>query len=476
MDNGPHELTEVCEDTINHATVLRYPFQAIDLGWLVEYIDTCLSREERRAAALRILNDFMAFAVLHDDPFLEEATIQLSETMSSKFTDSWPKCARGTTASYDVARCVFELIRSASKCQKMSLGERNEFINNCEKHLKRIENALDSASNIAGKKKACEVLAAALSQVHELRRTPDSCDALGGLLAQLKALFFCYSPCISVYSMFCKANANGTSSYVCSESCPCFAKLKSMYTLFIRDVEKMKVIDCLLMMAVKEEDKFVSRLAEDLFTRFDCRSPFLEKPVRRIQNGALFAARVALFDAYRHVKSMLTDCRASSSSLTPLMENVVLALYIIRREMKDIKGLNEQVAPVEHALATADTAFLRLGSEKAEQHLRTLNGYIVTIFTFLSAPEFHLAVHSRDNRADVAGGKMCGNPKCANDAKNVATCGGCHATSYCGIPCRDEHWEEHKSFCAEMRSRMATPAEIKMADAPIRVLKPVGFK
>ncbi|RNF04655.1 uncharacterized protein Tco025E_07912 [Trypanosoma conorhini] len=473
-----HVVTEAAlERTVNNATVFRYPFSAMDLGWLVGYIDAFLMKSERWAAAMRITTCFMTFTVLHEDPLMEDATFQLHKTMVERsIKKSWPRRNRDLSNAFDAAYHVFETICIVAKYPNLEPAGKVGILRMSEKLIQGMEKPLDTPLLNVDAKKRSEALSATFARLQALGRAPDSLDAFDALMASLKMVFACYAASLGVHNLLQDANVSHMNSYVCCEGCPCYAKLRTTYTLFIRDVEKTKVIDCLLMMAVKEEDAFVSKLAEGLFTQFDCRSPFLEKPVRRIQNGALFMVRIALFDALRHIKAVLMDPRASPARLAPQLDNVVLALCIARREMKAVRGLSEHPPLVDKALATADSIYPRLGAEKASQELRTLMEYVAKIFALVSAPQFHLAVHSKDPLVGKGANFCCGNPKCPGQVKEMLKCSGCRVTFYCSVACQRDDWKTHRFLCKEMGSRRAAPTPVKTAECPIQTLKPAAFR
>ncbi|ESS60722.1 hypothetical protein TCDM_11738 [Trypanosoma cruzi Dm28c] len=476
-NNDSQAVTEATsERTVNNATVFRYPFNTMDLGWLVGYIDAFLVKSERWAAAMRLTTCFMTFTVLHEDPLMEDATFQLHKTMLDRsIKKSWPRRNRDLSNTFDAAYHVFETICIVSKYPNLDPAGKAGILRMSEKLIQGMEKPMDNVVIKIDLKKKSETLHATLARLQALGRAPESLSAFDALMASLKMVFFCYVASLGVNNMMLDANLNKMDSYVCCEGCPCHAKLRTTYTLFIRDVEKTKVIDCLLIMAVKEDDAFLSKLAEGLFTQFDCRSPFLEKPVRRIQNGALFMVRIALFDAFRHVKALLVDLRASPASLAPQIDNVVLALYITRREMRGMKGLNEHLPLVNKALATADSIYSRLGTENASQELRTLKDYITKIFFLVSAPEFHLAVHSKDPLVGKGAKLCCGNPDCPGKVREMLKCSGCRVTFYCSVTCQRDDWKTHRFLCKEMGCRKAAPAPIKMAECSTETLKPAAF-
>lgn len=475
-DEG-HVVTEAAsERTLNNASVFRYPFQGMNLRWLEEYIDAYIPEGERWQAAVCILNVLMAFTVIHEDPFLEDATFHFYSTMQDRGNKKcWPKRSQDASIIFEVAHHVFETICVTAKYPSIDPTGKVGLLKMGEKLIKDIVKAVEAPSVNVDTKKANQTLNTTLSRMQALRRTPDSPEGFDALIGSLKALFFCFSPCAGMHDTSQGMDANTMDTYVCCEGCPCYAKLRTTYTLFVRDVEKTKIIDCLLMMAVKNDNAYVSELVEGLLTQFDCRSPFLERPVRRIQNGALFMVRIALFDAFRHVKTLVMDSRASHATLVPPMDNIVLALYVTWREIKDIKGLNEHVVLVDLALATAESIYPHLGTEKALQKLRTLKEQITNIFVCVSSPEFHLAVHSKDPLVGKGANVKCGNPECPGKVKEMLKCSGCRVTFYCCVECQKEDWKAHRLLCREMGIRKLTVTPIKAAECPMQTLKPAAF-
>ncbi|RNE98310.1 hypothetical protein TraAM80_08840 [Trypanosoma rangeli] len=473
-----HVVTEATlERTVNNATVLRYPFSTMDLGWLVGYIDAFLLKSERWSAAMRITTCFMTFTVLHEDPLMEDATFQLHKMMVDRsIKKSWPRRNRDLSNAFDAAYHVFETICIVAKYPNLEPAGKVGILRMSEKLIQGMEKPMDPPLPNVDVKRRSEALSVTLTRLQALGRVPDSLDAFDALMASLKMVFFCYAASLGVQNMLQDTNISQTNSYVCCEGCPCYVKFRTTYTLFIRDVEKTKVIDCLLMMAVKEDDAFVSKLTEGLFAQFDCRSPFLEKPVRRIQNGALFMVRIALFDAFRHTKALLMDSRASPASLAPQLDSVALALCIARREMKGVKGLSEHPPLVDKALATADGIYPRLGTEKASQGLRALKDHIAKIFALVSAPQFHLAAHSKDPPLGKDANLRCGNPMCPGQVKEMLKCSGCRVTFYCSVACQRDDWKTHRFLCKEMGCRRTAPAPVAIAECPIQTLKPAALQ
>ncbi|RHW72685.1 MYND finger [Trypanosoma brucei equiperdum] len=465
---------QAVESTMNNATVLRYPFQSIDLGWLVDYIGACFQPEDRFPAALRLLNDFMAFAVLHKDPFLGEACYEFYNATAAKDEEEWPRFPKGMDSFCDIARRVFEAIRLVSKYPQWDVNSKVEALGNIKEFILDIGEPRNTPTKFSTSN-AEEAMKTTLSLINGLRASLDNLEIFGALMDSLRALFFCFSPCVGVYSMFQGANANGTGTYVCCDRCPCYVKFRSTYTLFIKDIEKMKVIDCLLMMAVKEDDAFACKLVEDLLQRLDYRNPFLDKPVRRVQNGSLFAARVALFDAFRHVKAIMTGSINLHTDLPSHVASVALALHVVRREVKNMACASEQLPVLDRALTTADNIYTRLGKGSVTQHLHTLKEYIITTFAFLSEPQYHLAVHSKTPPNENGVTPKCHNPCCPGNVKEVLKCAACRTVSYCGVACQREDYKSHRPLCMEMARRKVAPTIIKTAETEVQTLKSAAF-
>lgn len=472
-----HVVTEAAaEKIINNASVFRYPFQTMNLSWLDEYIDTCLDKEDRLQAAMCLLNVLMVFTIMHEDPFLEDAALQFYNTMREKSNKkSWPSRTKDASINFDVTHHIFETICVTAKYPNLESTGKVGLLKMTEKLIKDIVKTVETQPDKFDNKKVSGPLTTTLSRMQALRKTPESLDGFDALMSSLKALFFCFSPCVGIYSTLQDINAQTMNTYVCCEGCSCYAKLRSTYTLFIRDVEKTKIIDCLLMMAIKNDNGYVSKLAEDLFARFDCRSLFLEKPVRRIQNGAFFMVRIVLFDAIRHVNTLVMEMCASPARLVPLIDNIILALYITRKEIKDIKGLNNHVVLVDCAIATAERIYPKLGTEKISQELQTLKDQITNIFICISAPEFHLAVHSKDPLVGKGANVKCGNSDCPGNVKEMLKCSGCRVTFYCSVACQRKDWKTHQFLCREMGLRKLKVTPSKIEDCPIQTLKPAIF-
>lgn len=455
---------------VNYDSVLRYPFREMRMDWFDDFIDTTLS-SKRIEVATRLMDCLMAHTVLHEDPFLEKAVTYIYTRVSGNET------FRNMTGPFREAHDVFRIVCMTAKFTVSNASEKNALLNILDQHCRRFHAAAPTM-----KSDNTEALVAAAAHVTEcvtfLRKNMTSTEAFRRLMDAIKFLFFTVSTRngVSPYA------SNGTSlfnTFVCCDGCPCYAKLRTGPTVFLRDMEKIKVLDCVSIAAVNAKDRTMHDVSSKFLHNF-CKdfmeNPHLDDIGHLVHNGRLFYCRTALFDSLDNIESISSphsEIADLPSAKTLTLDRVVLALLWVKSEVKEIRLLCNLVPILNEALAAAEAAYSRLDYEDILQVLYTLKERILAVFLALSAPEFHLGVHSRDVFVGKQADMKCANPACPGTTKDLLKCSGCDVTFYCSSECQKADWDKHKNFCHEIESRRSEPPASTFAYGPVQVLKPV---
>lgn len=338
---------------------LRYPFAPMNLGWLHEYVSS-LGSPERYIAMCRILECLMAIAVSSTyDPFLEHAVVNFYTKFSA---ESWNKVQSHQAQSgghlaldgmtFELSRQVFEVIGlirrfpgSAMKSRKMlltivermldeavkvtatspslttnrSIPEIVSSVKGCVGTLKKLHSGgAFSMNSAAAEGNGCDVATAneetAATTTTALTTTTQTTpptpeeeaatntqieESLQHLSSWLKYLFFALSSTRPVLVPACPPPPPGVNLVTnCSESCACFSAFKNKFPIYLSDVEKVKVIDSLLVCghgATAEEEMFA--FAQELLLRYTI--DFCSRAVSHVQNGQFTLCRFYIFDALR---------------------------------------------------------------------------------------------------------------------------------------------------------------------------------
>ncbi|KPA78861.1 hypothetical protein ABB37_05933 [Leptomonas pyrrhocoris] len=453
---------------VNFDSVLRYPFREMRTEWFDDYMDN-ISSSKRIPVATRLMDCLMAHTVLHEDPFLEKVVTVIYNRVANN------EAFRNMTGVFGEAHEVFRIVCMTAKFTVSSASEKNVLLNLLEQHCTRFQIAAQKV-----KSDNSEALVAAAERVTEsvffLRKNMASTDAFRRLMDAIKSLFFI----VNTRNGVSPGSSDGKSvfnTFVCCDGCPCYAKLRTGPTVFLRDMEKIKILDCVMMAATNAKDALMLEMATRFLHNF-CKdfmeNPHLDDIGNLIHNGRLFYCRTALFDALNTITSPQPGFADVQTAKTVNLDRIVLALLWVKNEVKDIRILCKLVPTLNEALASAEVAYTRLDSDDVLQILHTLKEYILAIFAALSFPEYHLAVHSRDVFIGKQADMKCANPACPGSTKDLLKCSGCDVTFYCSSECQKADWDKHKNFCHEIESRRTQPTSAAFCYSSPQVIKPVS--
>lgn len=455
----------------NEATVLLYPFREMELGWWDDFLRSFRS-DERAIVQVRVMDCLMAHALLHEDPYLEEAVVQ----MGTKIPKQWSgNISQELIACFEVAHHIFKTICVTAKFPSLDDSKKRTLLKMTEQRNLEIENAAKKPEMRLGKK-VSQRIRMVITRVAALRDDLDSRAAFVDLMDSMKELFFSVSTRNGVDPP--TGDATWFDTFVCCEGCPCSARLRTGPTLYLRDIEKAKIMDCIMMCAIKLNDAVMRQLTTEMIVNHY--KDFLDDPQvddvsRHVQNGKLFFCRTAIYDALGGAGVLVDiheDVTQIQKDCTPLLVRTGMFIMWAKGELKDIRKLNELVPYLDRALACIESAYPRVGRPECRQDLATLDDLLTFVFKVLSAPEFHLAVHSRDVFVGKPADMKCANPGCPGTTKDLLKCSGCDVTYYCSSECQKTDWEKHKNFCHEIESRRAKPTPLPFEYGPIRCVKP----
>lgn len=476
-EDYPVSISEIVEDArrlqINEATVLLYPFREMKLAWWDEFIHSFRS-SERATVTVRVMDCLMAHALLHEDPFLEEAVVQIGQKLPKQWSGS---IGQNIVASFEVSHHIFKTICVTAKfpsfeqTPKLGLLKMSEQrILEIEKAAKKPEMKLDA--------KVTTAVRVVMDHLQNLRQDMDSRNAFVDLMDSMKELFFTVSTKSGVEPPQ-GPKATWFDTFVCCEGCPCCNRLRSGPTLYLRDMEKAKIIDCLMMCAVKQGSDLMRDLTTELMVhhyRNYMENPALDDIGRRIQNGRLFYCRTALYETLGCIQDLARfqgDAAVMKRDFAPVLDRAIMYVLWVKNEVKGLRTLGELVPCLDRILVSIEAAIPRLGNAECRQHMATIEDLLLFAFEALSAPEYHLAVHSRDVFLGKPADMKCGNTACPGLTKDLLKCSGCDIAYYCSPECQKEDWEKHKNFCHEIESRRAKPGPTPFQFGPAQCVKPV---
>lgn len=464
----------------NLASVLRYPFRSMELGWLDSYLRG-VPAAERATVLLRVMDILMAHTILHEDPFMEEAVTFLHRRIPEK---SLPEVSPELVDSFEVTHHVFKTICWTAKFPTSPEEERRGVLKITDTRTAYVCKVVQSKNSPAISAAVPIAAGVALEHVRLLREDLNSRTAFTDLMSSLKTLFFTLSTRSGVPL---QGRRPPFSTFVCCTGCSCYAQLRNGYTVFLHQLERAKIIDCAMIAAVNTDDDFMHDVVAELIGsggRDYMDAPQQDIISRFVHNGRLFYCRMALFDALNLLQFMgkrpdaaAARAKGEEDGYCTLPERVLyldrycLMLTWVRDEVAPLRALCELVPHANRTLMTAEGLYPRLMESDCLEDLSTLREYTAALFSAISAPEYHLAVHSRDGFVGKPATMRCACAQCPGKITDLLKCSGCDVTYYCSAQCQKADWERHKHFCHDMESRRGKPVAVESKMTAFKTLK-----
>eukprot|EP00796_Vickermania_ingenoplastis_P009668 gene9668-6765_t len=456
---GDVDVASLSPPMKNSASVLRYPFRQMNMSWWGPFVKA-ITNDSYPNTPLRITFCLIAHAIIHEDPFMENAVSYITSKFTMNFTPE---------ENYQ-----FELYKTICRIADFpSLTDLSKRLSFMEEEEQRFMELAKPIFDMHEKQR--EVVGAAVEEVCQnfqcLRVDTDTKNnAFFNLMNSLKKLYLKISPGTGI-----DVPDGPIDTFVCCEGCPCYARLRSLPTIFLRDVEKAKIIDCIMMAAVKENDVPLRDAASELlYNHFHdfMENPYVDDISYFIQNGKLFFCRAALFDALSLI-AYFTQSHETMRHHKDDVNRIVIPLLWVKNEIREIRGLHELVHFIDKALITAESSYQDVSRQDYPQAFHTIKDHIVVLFSELSSSKYHLAVHSRDVFTGKPIDMKCANPSCDGSTKDLLKCSGCDVTYYCSSQCQKADWDTHKNFCHDIESRRARPTPVEASFSNVMSIKPV---
>ncbi|EPY31952.1 hypothetical protein STCU_03071 [Strigomonas culicis] len=439
----------------NEASNFGYPFADMKMEWFEDYLST-LNPSEQNATAARVMECLMAHTILHDDPLLKGAVTELSRIHLKSILSETPN-------PFEIEYLVFQTVCLTANFPFYDEKKQTELLTKTEERLKDIDKVTKQKQCSISNKRIAPTIFRAIDNIRNLQSDRKSNTIYTKAMNALKELFFfTYGHRMAYLPDRPTPDFN---TFVCCDGCPCFADLRSTYTIYLRDIEKAKIVDCVTIVAVLENDKLLSGVAKDLL---ECHyngnvldDPSLDNIVNLIHNGVLFKCRAAVFFAI----NQLYDLQQMQQGLNYLPGDAVAALNFfmasmlwVKDQVKTMRDIDNVMTVLNATINNAERLHPYL-SERIDctQDLYNLVGNARTVFTSIAEPACHLAVHSRDVLYGKSSEMRCNNAKCPKLTNELLKCGGCDTTYYCSAACQKADWEGHKAFCQEIQSRRMKP-------------------
>lgn len=409
---------------------------------------------------VRITFCLIAYAVLHEDALLEAAVNYVTSKYPMKFTQE-------ETHLYELYKIICRLEDYPALRENQTT-----FLTSEEGHLTEVTKSILQSSSTAkqNKTQVVQLVEDACRGFQSLRDEVDAKSIFCHLMHTLKKLYLSLAGNVGV-----EVPDAPTDTFVCCEGCPCYARLRTLHTVFLRDIEKAKVIDCIMMTSVKENDVPLRDAASELlYNHFHdfMENPYLDDISYFIHNGKLFFCRAALFDALSLI-AYFAQANDGARARKDDVNRIVIPLLWVKNEIRDIRGLNTLVGLIDKALLTAEGCYVDAARADFLQAFHTIKDYIISVFGELSSPKYHLAVHSRDVFTGKHVDMKCANPSCDGNTKELLKCSGCDVTYYCSSHCQKADWDIHKIFCHDIESRRAHPTPVAAHFSPVMRIMPV---
>lgn len=467
-----HDMGPLQSNTKNSATILRYPFRQMNMNWWLPFVKA-ISSDTSPKTPLRITLCLIAHAIVHEDPFLENAVNYITSKIPLDFSTE----ESFQFKLYKTICCIadFQSMSDQENRVKFLAVERSSFAqlatSICNANEKNRDVVVPAVEEVQHNFQLLSSDVEASSPPSSGGHPPAHNEHFFALMNSLKKLY------LSISSGTGIDVPNGPiDTFVCCEGCPCYQRLRSLHTIFLRDVEKAKIIDCIMIAAVKENDVPLRDAASELlFNHFHdfMENPYLDSISYFIQNGKLFFCRAALFDALNIIAFYTQSTEPERANFTKDDVNrIAIPLLWVKSEIRELRGLQDFVSFIDKALVTAESFCTGPGNDYL-QAFHTMKDHIVVVFRELSESKYHLAVHSRDVFTGKPTDMRCANPSCDGLTRDLLKCSGCDVTYYCSSVCQKADWDTHKVFCHDIESRRAHPTPVEANYSPVMRIKPV---
>ena len=279
----------------------RYPLAPMNIGWLFEFVNG-LKNPQKGYTMCRVLECLMCSAVETSDPFIEHAVVHFY----TKFTcGNWSK-AQGLLAdglSFELCRQVFEVIGLIRRYPNANPKSRTMLLTLVERVVDDISKVPITSKTSQIHRLLPEIVENVRSSITALRNESnvDPDGSLHVLTSWLKFLFACLSSQQSQNPHFsdhegCEGAGSGGIA-PCGEHCPCAPRLRKLFPVYYSDVEKVKVIDALVVSSGMDRDEGIGNIARDLLQRYNIE--YCTRAVTHVHNGHIALARLHLFEACR---------------------------------------------------------------------------------------------------------------------------------------------------------------------------------
>jgi hypothetical protein len=503
--------------TAQHSNGLRYPFAPMNIGWLYEFVNSH-KNPQKGYIMCHILECLMCNAVTTSDPFMEHAVVHFY----TKFTcTAWTR-AQGQMqdgVSFELCRQVFEVIGLIRRYPSANTKSRKMLLTLVERVVDDISKVSITSKADAVNKAIPEVITSVRSSIAALRSlktaeagTQHNCDSeasLANLMSWLKFLF----TCLSSHHSHVSGHPDAATIVPCSDSCACFARLKSSYPVLVADVEKVKVIDALVVMAGRDTADTIAGIARDLLQHYNI--DFCCRAVAHIHNGKFAILRLYAFDALRFAKRLQQPASAPVNKALDLIEIALLTAQETCRDYPALNAVSSNAMEGLRMLSVLRVAVEKGGDEPVQQYY-TLYYALQQMFTALCTPNLFLCVHEADQPDAGTGGTSiapstlttketliakihsqqeanaaavaavtqdslstmpaaekqgsikdkCGNPECTVSGDGLLKCSACKSVYYCSEKCQKQDWKAHKNVCrtaatVTARTRMDAAAAVK---------------